>query len=65
MVIFSKEKHLMPTHFSLFTSHLCDLRKAAGDIVIHHVVSEWWSNTCSYIIVTDLIDYYGASKSRL
>lgn len=50
----------MPTHVIIFTSHLCDLRKATSDIVIYHVVSEWWSNTCSYIIVTDLIDYNGS-----
>lgn len=64
-IVFGKGKQLVPTAFILFTSHLCDLHVATSDIVIHHVVSEWWSNTCSSIIVIDLIDYNGSAKSRL
>lgn len=64
VILFRKGKHLIPTLYILFTSHLCDLRMATSDFVIHHEVSEWLSNTCSSSLrLTDLIDYNGSAKS--
>lgn len=73
--IFSNEggKHLMPTLLNLLTSHLCDLHMATGDIVVDHVVSQWWPSTCTHthshthqsIGVTDLSDSNGSAEPRL